>query len=208
MPSHSCVISPQFKGALSHVSMGKYGRMLPALPALTIDERVLAALGRWGSSMDLPAGAFDDASSDNKRIPAGFPIFGQFIAHDITRDPSLLHHHASVKELRNFRTPRLDLEAVYGAGPLANPFFYDLHDPDKFLIGLNDAGEPGDLPRNAQGQALIADSRNDVHLLIAQLHLAFLKLHNRIVDRLHAEDVRGEAALDEARRVATWHYQW
>lgn len=206
--THSCVISPQFKGTLSHVSGGKYGRMLPALPALKIDENVLRALGRSGSTMDLPAGAADDGAADNARIPAGFPVLGQFIAHDITRDPSMLHHHATVKELRNFRTPRLDLEVVYGAGALANPYFYDLHDPDKFLIGTNDAGEPGDVPRNAQGQALIADPRNDVHTLISQLHLAFLVFHNRIVDRLHAQGVHGDAAVDEARRLAAWHYQW
>jgi hypothetical protein len=208
MNAHSCVISPHFKGALSHVSGGKYGRMFPNLPALKIDEDVLRALGRSGSSMDLQAGTFDDPATDNPRIPAGFPIFGQFIAHDITRDPSMLHHHATVKELRNFRAPRLDLEVVYGAGSLATPYFYDLGDPDKFLIGLNDASEPTDVPRNAQGQALIADPRNDVHMIISQLHLAFLKFHNRIVDRLHAAGVRGDAALDEARRLATWHYQW
>ena len=207
-PSHSCVISPHFKGALSHVSGGKYGRMFPKLPPLTIDEEVLRALGRAGAGMDLDAGAAEDSAGDNPRIPAGFPILGQFIAHDITRDPSMLHHHASLRELRNFRDPRLDLEVVYGAGALATPYFYDLRDPDKFLIGLNDAGAPGDVPRNAQGQALIADSRNDVHLIISQLHLAFLKFHNRIVDRLHAAGMSGGAALDEARRLASWHYQW
>lgn len=202
------MISPQFKGALSHVAGGKYGRMLPNLGALKIDERVLRELGRAGSSLDLPAGEGEDGAGDNPRIPAGFPILGQFIAHDITRDPSMLHHHATLKELRNFRTPRLDLEAVYGAGAIANPYFYDLHAPDKFLIGVNDAGRPDDLPRNAQGQALIADSRNDVHLIISQLHLAFLKFHNRIVDLLHEKGLRGDAGLEEARRLATWHYQW
>jgi heme peroxidase len=208
MTGHSCVISPRFKGALSHVSEGKYGRMFPDLPPLTIDESVLRALGRSGSSMDLPVGAFDAPASDNARIPAGFPILAQFIAHDITRDPSMLHHHATLNELRNFRTPRLDLEVVYGAGPLAHPYFYDLRDSDKFLIGLNDAGEPNDVPRNAQGQALIADSRNDVHVIISQLHLVFLKFHNRIVDELHTQGLRGEAAVEEARRLAAWHYQW
>jgi len=208
MKGHSCVISPRFKGALSHVSGGKYGRMFPGLPPLTIGESVLRALSRSGSSMDLPAGAFDGPANDNPHIPAGFPILGQFIAHDITRDPSMLHHHATVKELRNFRTPRLDLEVVYGAGALAHPYFYDLRDSDKLLIGLNDAGEPNDVPRNAQGQALIADPRNDVHMIISQLHLVFLKFHNRIVDELHEQGLQGDAAVEEARRLAAWHYQW
>ena len=33
--------------------------------------------------MDLSARAFEDPATDNPRIPAGFPTFGQFIAHDI-----------------------------------------------------------------------------------------------------------------------------
>jgi hypothetical protein len=208
MNGHSCVISPHFKGALSHVSGGKYGRMFPNLPPLAIEEGVLRALGRSGSSMDLPRDAFEGPASDNARIPAGFPFVGQFIAHDITRDPSMLHHHATLKELRNFRAPRLDLEVVYGQGALVHPYFYDLRDPDKFLIGVNDAGKPDDVPRNAQGQALIVDSRNDVHMLISQLHLAFLKFHNRVVDWLREQGRRGDPAVDEARRLATWHYQW
>lgn len=208
MSGHSCVISPRFKGTLSHASGGKYGRMFPNLAPLKIDDSMLQALGRSGSSMDLPAAAFADPASDNGRIPAGFPFLGQFVAHDITRDPSMLHQHAALKHLQNFRTPRLDLEVVYGVGPLVHPYFYDLHDLDKFLIGVNDAGRPDDVPRNSQGQALIGDSRNDVHAIISQLHLAFLKFHNRIVDELHQKGLRGDAALDEARRLTTWHYQW
>ena len=207
MPTHSCIIAPHLKTPLAHVSGGKYGRMFPHLPALKIDEGVLRALGR-GPLIEQPATAAADLAGDNPRIPAGFAIFGQFIAHDLTRDPSLLHHHARLGELRNFRAPRLDLEVVYGAGPLANPYFFDLRDPDKFLIGINDAGQPSDVLRNAQGQALIADSRNDVHMIISQLHLAFLKFHNRIVDALRAQAAPGETLFDEARRVATWHYQW
>ena len=208
MAAHSCVISPRFKGVLSHVSDGKYGRMFPTLPGLEIDEEVLRALGRSGSSMDLPAGAFEGPASDNPRIPAGFAFFGQFIAHDITRDPSMLQHHARVSELRNFRTPSLDLEVVYGGGPIGNPYFFDLARPDQFLIGVNDEGQASDVPRNSQGQALIADPRNDVHLIISQLHLAFLKFHNRIVERLRAQGRPSQAVMEEARRLATWHYQW
>ena len=208
MRTHSCVIAPHLKAPLAHDAPGgKYGRMFPRLPALKIDEDVLRALGR-GGALAQPGTAAADPEDDNPRIPAGFAILGQFIAHDLTRDPSLLHHHARLGELRNFRAPRLDLEVVYGAGPLANPYFFDLRDPDKFLIGINDARQPSDVPRNAQGQALIADSRNDVHMIISQLHLAFLKFHNRIVDALRAQAAPGETLFDEARRVATWHYQW
>ena len=56
------------------------------------------------------------------------------------------------------------------ADALANPYFFDLRDPDKFLIGINDAGQPSDVPRNAQGQALIADSAIVPNFVPTPLH--------------------------------------
>src|SRR5260370_7565156 len=122
----------------------------------------------------------------NPRIPAAFPFLGQFIAHDITADRSLLQHHARLNELRNFRAPRLDLECLYASGPGGDPYLYDLDDLDKFLLGINDIGNLDDLPRNRQGRALVGDPPNDLHLIISQLHLAFLKLHNPLRDYLTA----------------------
>ena len=207
MATHSCVISPRFKGALAHVAEGKYGRMFSDLPPLEIEEGLLRALGRAGSGMDAPLNAEDDSLSDNPRIPAGFTFLGQFIAHDITRDPSLLHY-ARGGGLHNFRAPRLDLEAVYGGGPVSNPYFFDKDDPDRFLLGCNESGLAEDVPRNPQGLALIADSRNDVHTVISQLHLAFLRFHNAVVDNLRAALGPGLNLFEEARRFCTWHYQW
>ncbi len=209
MSIHSCVIAPQLKSSLSQGADGKYGRMFPGQPTPDDDETLLLAVSGVGSMMD-DVVKIDDTStaSDNPRIPAGFPIFGQFIAHDITADRSLLIHHARIEEIRNFRTPSLNLEAVYGAGPTGEPFLYDLNDSDKFLLGINDIGRPDDVPRNQQGRALVSDPRNDVHLLISQLHLAFLKFHNRIVDMLREQGVPAAQIFREARRLVTWHYQW
>ncbi len=209
MSIHSCVIAPNLKMSLSQGADGKYGRMFPNQPTPDDNETLLLAVSRVGSMMD-DVVKIDDAStaSDNPRIPAGFPIFGQFIAHDITADRSLLIHHARIEEIRNFRTPSLNLEAVYGAGPTGEPFLYDLNDGDKFLLGINDIGKSDDVPRNQQGRALVSDPRNDVHLLISQLHLAFLKFHNRIVDMLREQGVPAAQVFREARRLVTWHYQW
>ena len=88
---------------------------------------------------------------------AGWPVFGQFVAHDITADRSPLTHHAELAEVRNARSPRANLEVVYGDGPAGMPFLYDRDDPAKLLVGRNDAGRPADLPRNAQGIALLGD---------------------------------------------------
>jgi hypothetical protein len=209
MSTHSCVIAPHLKDSLATADASKYGRMFPDLPSPVTDEAILLKLGRAGSMMDAASRVGgNEAPTDNPRIPSGFPFLGQFIAHDITADRSLLLHHARLNELRNFRTPCLDLESLYGGGPTGSPYLYDLDDADKLLIGVNDQGELADLPRNRQGRALLGDARNDVHLMISQLHLAFLKFHNAIVDYLRAEGVPGAQVFGEAQRLVRWHYQW
>jgi hypothetical protein len=209
MSTHSCVIAPHLKEPLSRVEEGKYGRMFPDLSGLATDEEYLLALGRSGSMMDVLSRQDDqDAKAGNPRIPAAFPFLGQFIAHDITADRSLLQHHARLNELRNFRTPRLDLECLYAAGPGGDPYLYDLDDLDKFLLGINDIGNLDDLPRNRQGRALVGDPRNDVHLIISQLHLAFLKFHNQVVDYLRDQGMPAAGVFKEAQRLVRWHYQW
>jgi hypothetical protein len=209
MTTHSCVLAPGVKQPLSTGVSGKYSRMFPHLHSLQATETAILALGKAGASMD--AGAeleSDELDKDNPRIPAGFPIFGQFIAHDITADRSLLQHHARTGQLRNFRTPCLDLEGIYGAGPTGNPYLYDADDADKFLIGVNDQGRPNDVPRNQQGRALVGDPRNDVHLPISQLHLAFLKFHNAVVDHLRRRSVPAQDIFSQAQQEVQWHYQW
>ena len=56
-------------------------------------------------------------------IPAGYTYFGQFIDHDITFDPtSSLQRRTDPNGLLNFRTPRLDLDNVYGRGKDDQPY--------------------------------------------------------------------------------------
>lgn len=208
--THSCVINPRLKDAQT-VSLslgGKYGRMFPDLPPLETEPESVMGLGRVASPMDATLPVMDKAL-ENPRIPAGFAIFGQFVAHDITADRSLLAPREELEELRNARVPSLDLECLYGDGPVGNPFLYDADDPDKLLLGINEAGGPTeDLPRNYQGKALVGDPRNDVHLPISQLHLAFLKFHNRVVDWVRGRGTPDDDVFDEARRLVRWHYGW
>jgi hypothetical protein len=91
---------------------------------------------------------------------------------------------------------------VYGDGPVGAPYLYDAGDPAKLLTG------DGDVPRNAQGTALLGDPRNDVHVFIAQLHRALLGAHNRIVDRLREDGIDESDCFEAARRATMWHYQW
>ncbi|MFL5202959.1 MAG: peptidoglycan-binding protein [Microvirga sp.] len=156
-------------------------------------------------------------------IPAIYTYFGQFLDHDITFDetsasvPALasldLAPLSSLSGLRNSRTLRLDLDSVYeGSAPR------DDTDPRKMKIGsvehLNNPNPPlgrppgksdgNDLPRQGRSEdpstdraALIGDPRNDENLIVSQLHLAFLKAHNSLVDEVGGDF---DAVRTEMRR--------
>ncbi len=182
----------------------RYTRMFPDLPHLSIGPDVVHAIGRAGGACDTR----HSTRAESETVSAGWPVFGQFIAHDITADRSPVTHHDDEALLRNARSARLDLECMYGDGPVGNPFLFSRKDPAKMLLGLNDRGDAADLPRNQEGIALVGDPRQDVHLLISQMHVAMLKAHNRLVDRLREDGVSEADLVAEARRALTWHYQW
>lgn len=206
-------------GKLSgHSDPGMFGRMFPKLPALEVDDDKLQALAESMVDSD-PA----DNSLDNQNIPSGFTYLGQFVDHEVTLDlSSLSDKERDPLGLENFRTPALDLDNVYGLGPDGSPHLL-ARDPSnlssrgpKLLIGKNINVEFGgvtgdfnnDLPRSPEGMALIGDPRNDENLLVAQTHLAFLKFHNKVCDKLESEGVPSNQIFEEARRTVTHHYQW
>lgn len=153
----------------------------------------------------------DHPSQDNGPVgtypgmPSGFAFLGQFVDHDVTFDPvsRLGHGPASTK---NFRTPLLDLDSVYGAGPDASRHLYDVCEPEssggRLPIRLLVDGH--DVPRNQQAQALIGDPRNDENHFISQLHHRFLEFHNRAVGTLPPGDPRER--FEAARTLVIQHY--
>ena len=150
------------------------------------------ALGRPGGPCDL-----GDEVGGDANVAAVWPFFGQFIAHDITADRSPLVDRADPARIRNFRVPRANLEGVYGTGPIGSPYLYVARDPAKLLL----APSGGDVPRNHEGIALIGDPRNDAHLFTSQMLVAFIGLHNRLVDRLREDGVAETTVFEEARRA-------
>jgi len=177
---------------------GRYGRLFPDLPAASFDDDRLLALGMAGGICD---GAAGDAES---LVEAGQPFFGQYLAHDITADRSPLRTHTDLESLRNIRSPRANLEALYGGGPVGSPYLFDQGDPAKLLLAVGGR----DLPRNQQGIALIGDPRNDVHAFMTGLQLAFIRAHNHLVDRLRGDGVAEADLFEDARLALVWHYQW
>jgi nucleoid-associated protein YgaU len=162
------------------------------------------------------------------QVPALYTYFGQFVDHDITLestsfstakllDPALapLPLARIRDDLKNLRSASLELDSLYGP-----PAPRDTANHDKLALGkvtkVNGTsvplkrppgkGDDNDLPREPRNAdvlrdraARIGDPRNDENLIVAQLHLAFLKVHNRLVDQGHS--------FAEARRLLRQHYQ-
>jgi hypothetical protein len=107
--------------------------MFPELPPFEADEEFLRALGRAGGLCD--GGDVEHAGESPGETAVGWPIFGQFVAHDIRADRSMLRSHVDTGVLRNARNPQLNLECLYGDGPFGHPFLYQRNEPAKFLLG-------------------------------------------------------------------------
>ena len=178
----------------------RFGRIFRNLEPLASDSAALLKLA--GTMIEKPEDVEDaKAASNNARMSAGFTYLGQFIDHDLTFDPvSKLQSDNDPDALEDFRTPRFDLDSVYGRGRDDSPFLYD---GEKFVIGKNDPNEE-DLPRSPNGRAIIGDPRNDENLIVSQLQLAFLRYHNAVVDALPPVPTR----FDDARELVRFHYQW
>lgn len=206
-----------------------FGRMFQPGPGGKPGSPIETALEELGTAMK-------DKTEHRGSITAGYTYLGQFIDHDLTFDVTPLEEAVpEMDRTPNFRTPFLDLDHVYGGGPNVSAFLYD-HGSDRgkerFLIGETSLktldgqtldkrkfkASPDDLPRNRQGIALVGDPRQDENLILAQLHVAFLKLHNKVIacpDLLkcspHYLAGPNGSKLTEfqaARRLVTWHYQW
>ncbi len=196
----------------SRLREGYFGRMFRSLPPLEHDEHKLAALGdAMVSDVEIDDPNAPPDTGNNPLIEAGYTYLGQFIDHDITFDPtSRLQRQNDPESLHNFRTPRYDLDSIYGAGPTGEPYLYQ-DDGVHLRIGTGEDGLP-DLPRIDVDRAVIPDPRNDENLIIAQLTLAFMNYHNVVADVLaekHTQLVCDPAEwLARTQRVVRWHYQW
>ena len=65
-------------------------------------------------------------------------------------------------------------------------------DDRHFLVPENVNGVI-DMPRRADGSAIIVETRNDENQITSQLHVAMLLFHNAVVDTLHLKASRGRS---------------
>ena len=171
--------------------------MFGDLPPCEFEPAVLHSISARDGPLAMHRAPTADESV-NPAIPMGFAILARLVEHDAS------YHALPLENGRRGTVPRLALDCVYGAGPLAAPCFYD---GPRLLMG-NDVNPSSDLARNRLGTALIPDPRNDADLVLAQLHLAFAKFHNVVVDDLAASGVSPDALFARAARQVRWHYQW
>lgn len=167
------------------------------------------ALERLGTIM-----AQARAGAATTAIPSGYVYFGQLVAHDITKlqKPAPDQVPPGADHLVQLRTPSLDLDCVYGTGFEDETVAIDER-TGEMKLGLVTGIEkptPDDLPRRRGSPiAHIPDERNDENLLLAQLHVLFLKLHNFFVREIRAKHAKLEPRqlFEEARLQVILHYQ-
>lgn len=156
---------------------------------------------------------------ENLAVPAGYTYFGQFVDHDLTFDTTSSLTDPS-EGATNLRTPRLDLDCVYGSGPDDQPYFYATEDAGglfkgaSLLLGEALPGSPNrhDLLRVGTGdgaRAVIGDPRNDENSIVCNIQAAMIQFHNTVVARLAAQNVtlRGKPLFVAARKLVRWTYQ-
>ena len=199
----------------------------PAFTSMATDLRAFrfSRLGPKGTQLGEPnrrkiaAAMTRDARRLDSKVPAGYTYLGQFVDHDLTFDKSTLKDQASVPvaDLVQGRSPSLDLDSLYGLGPVMTPQFY-ASDGVRLKTGetVPVTGDPRtntvhkgfDLPRRTNSTALIPDARNDENLAVAQTHAALIRFHNRVVAKLAADGVPQADLFETARATVVKHYQW
>jgi Animal haem peroxidase len=203
---HGVELRGMYLTSKDRLAEGRFGTMFKRLPAFAPRDDLLDGLAR--TMVEDQTTPDDDKLNTSPRLFAGFTFIAQFIDHDITFDNTPLELQQADPDARvNFRTPRYDLDAVYGRGPASEPQFYDPADPAKLLVTPNVNGVE-DVARDSTGRAIIPEPRNDENLIIVQLHKAVAGFHNRIVDHARAQGIRPEWVFETARRLTRWHYQW
>jgi hypothetical protein len=158
-------------------------------------------------------------TEENLVVPAGYTYLGQFIDHDLTFDTTSSFSNAGIAA-SNLRSPRLDLDCLYGAGPDDQPYLYATETADGLRKGAS--LQPGSVLKGSNGRrdllrvgsgdgarALIGDPRNDENALVCNIQAAFIAFHNQVVNHLskNAPKLDDRTVFEQARKLVRWTYQ-
>lgn len=162
---------------------GSSGGSQKSKPDFTIDElfQVEQTIARHSTNVD------------NDRIPAGYTYLGQLIAHDLTFNSAALLDSPDTYD--NNRTPLLDLDCIYGGGPMLSAHLFERPAPSdddsqarlRFRLGLNASS------RAISSQTAFASGlRSDVP------RMSLVQGVNGVSDYV------SNGILEQDRGVATW----
>lgn len=167
--------------------------------ALPFDIEQMRCLGR---SMSKPALR---ASSWLRPIHT---YFGQFIDHDITRDDTKLWEAGDLEpnQTVNRGGGRFDLHHLYGAGPEQAGYLYH-DDMASFLLDPIKGSRSFDLPY-VNGQILAADDGSKENIILRQICVTWMRLHNRAVQEFFAKGASGADCFRLARQKLIRQYQY
>jgi hypothetical protein len=195
---------------------GPFGRIFRVVPPADFgpdDAASLAALSNLASAMIAPPDpAKDGPDPEESGIPAAYTYLGQFIDHDLTFDPaSSLQRQNDPDALVDYRTPRFDLDNVYGRGPDDQPYLYE--DGRTFILGTPLTGAAAnprakDLPRSNPAslgnprRAIIGDPRNDENVIVSELQGLLHRFHNKLAADQPSWD------FTRIQREVRFSYQW
>ncbi|MBS1661465.1 MAG: heme peroxidase [Bacteroidetes bacterium] len=196
---------------------GVFGRLFRTLrPAHHSDQALNALAAAMLAEFEetpTPEDEIDD--EENQGVDAGFTYFGQFIDHDLTFDPaSSLQKQNDPNGLIDYRTPKFDLDNLYGRGPDDQPYLYE-SDGIHFILGPGLTGNDKDprarsLPRNTPSsgprRAIIGDPRNDENVIVSQLQASMLRFHNKVADVMIEKN--RDVTFTDIHQAVRWHYQY
>ena len=110
---------------------GRFTTLLPELSPAVFDLADLRLLADEMTSRQerKPTPQTGPDPEEDRAITAAYTYLGQFIDHDLSFDPTSSLRESLDREqigkLADFRTPRFDLDNLYGRGPDDQPYMYD-----------------------------------------------------------------------------------
>lgn len=219
-PHHGMTELEQLILNIADIEGAFFGRLLPENQITGISRQ--EALNRLSPIIH---GLSDPTDPTSGTVPAGYTFFGQFVDHDVTLDVETeLGRVVNPSLVRNVRTPRLDLDCVYGFGPEAAPHLYSGKPGQHGYLLFGNNQNDLDLARTCHGTALIGDPRNDENGIVSQIHGLMIRFANLVLaETQNKGDVTREMQsmaggveilamsadpFEIARTLVRWHYQW
>jgi hypothetical protein len=196
----------------------RYCRLLPPFRHSGDPKKVTGRLKQLAESMYLTTPVPEALAalpavpdSGGPIAPVAYTYFGQFIMHDLTYDdtPFRSAGHREPEKTVNHRTPRLDLDSVYGDGPFSSKHHH-LYNGVYFRLGeIKNRNEAEfDVPLDNNDLPMIADERNCENAIMRQVHVMFMRLHNLMVKKLDNGRISDKTLFEAARTRVRWQFQW